>query len=60
MVLRIAASGDLRAITIRDHVLPMIRKHGALRDLDRKDSTLRLIVLERDGWVFTLDAVQLS
>ena len=53
MVLRIAASGDSRAITIRDHVLPMIRKHGALRDLDRKDSTLRLIVLERDGWVFT-------
>jgi hypothetical protein len=53
MVLRIAASGDSRAITIRDHVLPIVRQHGTLRDLEGKDSTLRLIVLERDDWVFT-------
>jgi hypothetical protein len=53
MILRIAASGDSRAITIRDHVLPIVREHGTLRDLEGKNSTLRLIVLERDAWVLT-------
>ena len=53
MVLRIAAFRHSRAITIRDHVLPLVRQHGTLRDLEGKDSTLRLIVLERDAWVFT-------
>ena len=53
MSLRVAASGNARALAIRDHVLPLVREHGRLEDLDNKNSTLRLIVLERDAWLFT-------
>jgi hypothetical protein len=51
--LRLATSGDPRAIEIRDHVLPIVREHGTLRDLEDKDSTLRLTILERGTWVIT-------
>jgi len=53
MALRIVASSDLRAIAIRDHILPLVRQQGTLQDLEDKDSSLRLIMLKRDGWVFT-------
>jgi hypothetical protein len=53
MSLKVAASGDARALVIRDHVLPIVRAQGTLEDLEDKDSTLRLIVLERDAWRFT-------
>ena len=53
MSLHVAASADARALAIRDHVLPIVRTHGQLEDLEDKDSTLRLIVLWRDPWRFT-------
>jgi hypothetical protein len=53
MSLRVAASSDARALAIRDHVLPLIREHGIIEDLEEKNSSLRLIVLERDPWLFT-------
>jgi len=53
MSLRVAASGDARVLAIRDHVLPLVRAHGTLEDLEGKNSTLRLIVLERGSWRFT-------
>jgi hypothetical protein len=53
MSLRIAASGDARALAIRDNVLPLVRAHGMIQDLEGKDSTLRLIVLDRGPWRFT-------
>lgn len=53
MSLRVAASADARALAIRDHVLPLVRAHGTLEDLEGKDSTLRLLVLERGSWRFT-------
>ena len=53
MSLRVAASGDARVLAIRDHVLPLVRAHGTLEDLEGKNSTLRLVVLERGSWRFT-------
>lgn len=53
MGLRVAASSDARALAIRDHILPLIRQHGTIEDLENKDSVLRLIVLRRDAWRFT-------
>jgi hypothetical protein len=52
MTLRVAASGDARALAIRDHILPLVRERGILEDLDGKNSTLRLLVLELDRWRF--------
>ncbi len=53
MSLRVAASSDARALAIRDHVLPLVREHGMIQDLEDKDSTLRLLVLEHGSWLFT-------
>ena len=53
MTLRVAASGKDRALAIRDQVLPIVRAHGTLEDLEGKDSTLRLLVLEHGPWRFT-------
>ncbi len=53
MKLRVAASGDARALAVRDHVLPIVRARGILEDLEGKDSTLRLVVLEHDPWYLT-------
>jgi hypothetical protein len=53
MSLRVAASGDARALAIRDHVMPLVRAHGTLEDLEDKNSTLRLVVLEHGPWRFT-------
>ena len=52
MTLHLAASADASALAVRDHILPIVREHGALQDLEDKDSSLRLIVLERQPWRF--------
>jgi hypothetical protein len=52
MTLHVAASGDANALAMRDHLLPIVREHGALEDLEGKNSSLRLIVLERQAWRF--------
>jgi hypothetical protein len=52
MGLKVAASGDANALAIRDHLLPIVRAHGTLEDLEDKDSPLRLLVLERGPWCF--------
>lgn len=53
MSLRVVASGDARALAIREHVLPIVRTQGLLEDLEGKDSPLRLTVLERGPWRLT-------
>jgi hypothetical protein len=50
MTLHVAASSDANALAIRDHILPIVREHGLLEDLEAKNSSLRLIVLERQVW----------
>ena len=52
MALTVAASGDANALAIRDHLLPIVRAHGTLEDLEDKDSPLRLLVLKRGPWCF--------
>jgi hypothetical protein len=52
MSLKVAASADANALAIRDHLLPIVRAHGLLEDLEDKDSSLRLLVLERGSWRF--------
>jgi hypothetical protein len=52
MTLNDVASSDASALAIRDHVLPIIRAQGSLEDLEYKDSSLRLVVLEREPWRF--------
>jgi hypothetical protein len=49
MILRLAASGDDRALAIRDHVLPFLREHGAL---EVQRDTVRVIELRMAPWVF--------
>jgi hypothetical protein len=52
MTLHVAASADANALAIREHILPIVRAHGVLEDLEGKNSALRLIVMERQGWRF--------
>lgn len=40
------------AVQIRDLVLPLLRGAGGLEDSDRKDSPLRLLVLDTGPWKF--------
>jgi len=47
--LRVVASSDDRARAIRDHVLPLLREHGAL-EIQR--DTVRLIELRTGPWTF--------
>ena len=49
MNLRLASSGDERALAIRDHLLPLIRERGAL---ENQRGAVRLIVLETGAWTF--------
>jgi hypothetical protein len=49
MNLRLASSGDDRALAIRDRLLPLIRQRGTL-ELQR--DSVRLIALEIDLWSF--------
>lgn len=52
MALHVAASADATALAIRDHVLPIVREHGTLEDLEDKNGSLRLVVLEKPPWRF--------
>src|SRR5271163_4175811 len=49
MTLRLVSSGDDRALAIRDHVLPLLRRDGAL---EVQRDTVRLIELCMDPWIF--------
>jgi hypothetical protein len=49
MVLRLASSGDDRALAIRDHILPLLREYGAL---EVQRDTIRLIELRVSAWIF--------
>ena len=40
------------AVQIRDLLLPLLRADGSLEDSDRKDSPLRLLVLDQPPWKF--------
>jgi hypothetical protein len=47
MTLKLASSGDERALAIRDYLLPLIRERGAL---ENQRGPVRLIVLETGDW----------
>ncbi len=47
--MRLASSGDERALVIRDHLLPLVRERGTL-ELQR--DAVRLVALEIDLWSF--------
>jgi hypothetical protein len=49
MILRLASSGDDRALAIRDHILPLLREYGAL---EVQRDTIRLIELRVGAWIF--------
>ena len=51
-MLKALAHGDARALALRDHILPIVRERGVLEDLDHKDGSLRLLVLEQGPWRF--------
>jgi hypothetical protein len=47
MALRLASSGDGRALAIRDHLVPLVREHGTL-ELQR--GPVRLVALRTAPW----------
>ena len=47
MALKLVASGDDRALAIRDRLLPLVREHGAL---EVQRGPVRLVVLRTDPW----------
>lgn len=49
MALTLASSGDGQALTIRDHLLLLIRAHGAL-EIQR--DAVRLVTWRMDDWAF--------
>jgi len=49
VTLRLASSSDDRALAIRDHILPLLRAHGAL---EVQRDTVRLVELRLAGWIF--------
>jgi len=49
MPLKLVASGNERALTIRDHLLPSIRERGSLQV---QRDVVRLIALELGPWLF--------
>jgi hypothetical protein len=49
MTLRLVASGNDRALAIRDHVLPFLRRDGVL---EVQRDTVRLVELRVDPWIF--------
>ena len=49
MILRLASSGDDRAVVIRNHILPLLREYGAL---EVQRDTIRLIELRVGAWIF--------
>jgi hypothetical protein len=49
MNLRLVSSSDDRALAIRDHLLPLVRKRGTL---ETQRGSVRLIRLRMDPWAF--------
>jgi hypothetical protein len=49
VALRLVSSGDDRALAIRDHVLPMLRRDGVL---EVQRDAVRLTVLRVAPWIF--------
>ena len=49
MALKLVASGESRAVAIRDHILPLLHANGTLK---RQRDAVRLIALRMDPWVF--------
>lgn len=49
MTLKLVASGNERALAIRDHVLPLLHRRGVL-ELQR--DTVRLVELRVEPWIF--------
>jgi hypothetical protein len=49
MTLRLASSGDGRALAIRDHILPLLRADGAL---EVQRDTVRVVELRIGAWTF--------
>ena len=47
MALKLVASGDDRALAIRDRLLPLVRGHGTL---EVQRGPVRLVVLRMDPW----------
>ena len=52
MTLKVLTCGDARALALRDHILPIVRERGVLEDLEHKDGSLRLLVVEQGPWRF--------
>ena len=50
MNLRLVSSADDRALAIRDHLLPLVRKHGAI---ENQHGPVRVIGLKMDPWAFS-------
>jgi len=50
MTLRLASSGDDRALSIRDHLVPLVRARGLL---EVQRGTLRLVTLRTGPWTVT-------
>jgi hypothetical protein len=48
MTVRLASNTDDRAVAIRDHILPLLRKHGAV-EIQR--DTVRLTELQIGSWI---------
>ena len=49
MALRLVASGDERAMSIRDHILPLLRARGLLA---QQRDAVRTIEFRADAWLF--------
>jgi hypothetical protein len=49
MTLRLASSGDDRALAIRDHILPLLREYGTL---EVQRDTVRVVELRIGAWTF--------
>jgi hypothetical protein len=47
MTLRLVLSGDDRALTIRDHLVPLVRDRGRL---EPQEGSVRLTVLQSSPW----------
>ena len=49
MTVRLASNADDRAVAIRDHILPLLREHGAV-EIQR--DMVRLTELQIGAWIF--------
>ena len=47
MALRLASSGDDRALAIRDHLLPLVRERGTL---ELQHGPVRMVALRTGPW----------